>query len=491
MIGLKFRESSAVSWVPSRRIQNVWKQAALALFFAMLLYSCRGQTVEPPEENPTAKDPKELVSEENLVRLTQQMVQINSEFSKGVVHNHKEMAEFLAKEIRDIGIEVEVVYPKEPFEAPYQKGLGIKYPGDPSDFPVVVARLRGKTGKPVLGLTTHYNTVVIGDRDLWSVDPLGGEIIDGKIYGRGATNSHASVAKRIEILRVLKESGVELKGDLVVTLVPGEGATEFGMPWVVENRPELVRADWYLAGSIGPRFTKHGGHVWAKLTVVGPMHHPGRARINAVHQMAEVIPAVIDVDRWMTYEDNPLFAGRKPHVEVTVVSSGDPRNVAVNVMPSKVEALLDMRLYPNQEATQVVEELNKLLANLMEENPELDVKLEVTHIQKTPGHVWDVITEDDPLVQEILDFSREYTGNPDLEMEWTGGVGGGRPDFWNTGAIVIFAGGIDMPGGGHGAHAPDEYVEIDGLVESTQIVVDFVQRVLTKEIEPLAKIDRE
>jgi succinyl-diaminopimelate desuccinylase len=428
-----------------------------------------------------------MVSEQNLVRLTQQMVQINTEFAKGVVHNHKETAEFLAKEIRDLGIEVEVVYPEEPFEAPYQEGLGIKYPGDPTDFPVVVARLRGKTGKPVLGLTTHYNTVVIGDRDLWTVDPLGGEIIDGKIYGRGATNSHASVAKRIEILRVLKESGVELTGDLVVTLVPGEGATEFGLPWVVKNRPELITADWYLAGSIGPRFTKQGGHIWAKLSVIGTMHHPGRAGVNAAHQMAEVIPAVIDVDRWMTYEEDPLFAGRKPHVEVTVLSSGDPRNVAVNVMPSRVEALLDMRLYPDQEATQVVAELRQLLDSLMNEAPDLNLEFEVTHIQKAPGHVWDAITEDDPFVQEILAFSREFTGNPDLKMEWGGGVGGGRPDFWNAGAIVIFAGGLDIPGGGHGAHSPDEYVEIDGLVESTQIVVDFVQRVLSKEIEPLAK----
>jgi len=400
------------------------------------------------------------------------------------------MAEFLGKELRDIGVEVEVVYPEEPFEAPYHRGLGVKYPGDPSDFPVVVARLRGTTGKPVLGLTTHYNCVVIGDRDLWTVDPLGGEIIDGKIYGRGATNSHAGVVKRIETLRVLKESGVELEGDLVVTLVPGEGATEFGLPWVVEHRPELIAADWYLAGSIGPRFSKSGGHMWAKLTVVGVMHHPPGG-INAAHQMVEVIPAVIDVDRWMTWEDDPLFSGRKPVVDVTVLSTGDPGNVVVNVMPAKAEALLDLRLFPNQEVPQVVAELNQLLDDLMKENPDLHVELEVTHVQKAPGHVWDVITEDDPLVQEILEFSREFTGRQDIEMEWRGSHGGGRPDFWNLGSIVIFSGGLKLPGGGGGAHSPDEFVRIEGLVESTQIVVDFVQRVLGNGIRPPAKASRD
>ncbi len=460
--------------------------AAVMIFF---LTACSENTTVNHQESNAPKDPIELVSEDNLVRLTQEMVRINSEFSKGIVHNHKETAEFLGEELKKIGVEVEVVFPQEPFEAPYQEGLGIKYPGDPTDFPVVVARLRGNAGRPVLGLTTHYNSVVIGDRDLWTVDPLGGEIIDGKIYGRGSTNSHASVAKRIEIMRVFKESGAQLRGDLVCVLVPGEGATEFGMPWVVANRPELVKADWYLAGSIGPVFTEHGGHIWAKLSVIGKMHHPGRAGVNAAHQMAEILPAVIDVEQWMTYEEDPLFTGQKPHLEATVISSGDPRNVAVNVMPSKVEALLDMRLFPNQKPIQVVSEMNQLLDSLMEENPDLTVEFEVTHIQKTPEHVWDAITEDDPFVQEMLAFSREYTGNPDLQMEWRGGVGGGRPDFWNTGAIVTFAGGIEIPGGGHGAHAPDEYVEIAGLAEATQIMVDFVHRVLTKDIKPAAKVE--
>jgi len=450
-----------------------WRQAAVILVVFLLLYNCGTK-----QEVATLKDPKELVSEENLVRLVQQMVRINTEFSKGVVHNNKEMAEFLGKELRAIGVEVEVVYPKEPFEAPYHRGLGVKYPGDPSDFPVVVARLRGTAGKPVLGLETHYNSVVIGDRDLWTVDPLGGEIIDGKIYGRGAANSHAGVAHRIETLRVLKASGIKMEGDLVVTLIPGEGATEFGLPWVVEHRSELIAADWYLAGSIGPRFSKQGGHIWAKLTVKGRMGHPPGG-INAAHQIVEIIPAVIDVDRWMTWDEDPLFSGRKPAVDATVLSTGEPRNVAVNVLPAKAEALLDIRLFPNQEPINVVTELNKLLEDLMKVNPELRVELEVTHCQKVPAHLWDFIAEDDPLVQEILQFSREFTGRQDIKMEWGGGVGGGRPDLWNAGSIVVFAGGLRLPGGGGGgAHGPDEFVRIDGLVPSTQIMVDFVQRVL-------------
>ena len=423
------------------------------------------------------RDPKELISQDRIVRVLQQMLRINSEFAKGVVHNHKEMVAFIEKELRSIGVDVEVVRPTKPFEAPYHRGLSVKYPGDPADFPVIVARLRGKVGKPVLGLETLYNNVVIGDRSQWTVDPLGGEIKDGKIYGRGATNSHASVAKYIEVLRVLKESGVALEGDLVVTLTPGEGATEFAMPWVVEHRPELVKADWYLMGCCGPVFQKQAGHIWAKLSVLGTMHHPGSADVNAVHQMLQVLPKVIDVDSWMKWKPDPMFS--KPHVEATVLSSGNPRDAAVNVMPAKVEAQLDIRLLPSQDPRQVVAEINKLLDDLKKADPKLEVRFEVAGVQKVPDEYWSRITEKDPLVQEILKLSRDYTGK-DVKMSWRGGVGGGRPDFWNLGALVVFSGGLDLPRGGGGAHSPDEYANVDSLVPGTRVIVDIVQRVLTK-----------
>lgn len=447
-------------------------QAALSLLLSLPLLA--GCTVAGGDST-AARDPKSLISEERIVRVLRDMIRINSEFAKGTVHNHSETAAFLERELKAIGVEVEVIRPEVPFEAPYHRGLNVKYPGNPADFPVVVARLRGTAGKPVLGLETLYNSVVIGDRSQWTVDPLGAEIKDGKIYGRGATNSHATVARYVEVLRVLKESGVRLKGDLVVTLTPGEGATEFAMPWVVAHRPEAVKADWYLMGCCGPTFGKQGGHIWGKLTVLGTMHHPGSADVNSVHQMAEVLPKVLDVDRWMKWTDDPLF--RKPHVQATVLSSGDPREVAVNVMPAKVEAHVDIRLVPNQEPTEVVAQLNRFLDELKKADPNLAVGFETTGVQKVRASEWNRITENDPLVRQILQMSRERMGR-DVKMEWRGGVGGGRPDFWNLGALVIFSGGLDLPRGGGGAHSPDEFARIDALVPHTEVILDVVQRVL-------------
>lgn len=58
------------------------------------------------------------------------------------------------------------------------------------------------------------------------------------------------------------------------------------------------------------------------------------------------------------------------------------------------------------------------------------MRLEVAGVQKVSEEYWSRITEKDPLVQEILKMSRDYTVK-DVKMSWRGGVGGGRPDFWN------------------------------------------------------------
>ena len=132
-------------------------------------------------------------------------------------------------------------------------------PAEP-DFPAVIGRLKGSEGKPALGMTQLYNTVYIGDRSLWSVDPLGAEIKDGRIWGRGATNSKGSVAAMIESARVLKESGVALKGDLILLFIPGEGGTEFCLPWVVE-KPSRAHPGRLVSGRGRQRQHRESGPV--------------------------------------------------------------------------------------------------------------------------------------------------------------------------------------------------------------------------------------
>ena len=66
-------------------------------------------------------------------------------------------------------------------------------------------------------LMAHLDTVEIGDRANWTVDPFGGEIIDGKIYGRGACDDKYGIAASLFLIKVLQSLGFTPKKNLLFT----------------------------------------------------------------------------------------------------------------------------------------------------------------------------------------------------------------------------------------------------------------------------------
>lgn len=71
--------------------------------------------------------------------------------------------------------------------------------------------MRRTTGKPVLIFNGHTDVVPIGEKSSWTVNPFGGEIIDGKIYGRGSADMKGGLAAMLETLNTIKED-VKIKG---------------------------------------------------------------------------------------------------------------------------------------------------------------------------------------------------------------------------------------------------------------------------------------
>ena len=119
-----------------------------------------------------------------IVRVLQQMIRIDSQFAKGVVHNHKEMVAFLEKGAALDWRRGRSGPSDEPFEAPDHRGLAVSTQVIPQTSPSSV-RAAGRAGKPVLGLETLYNNVVIGDCSQWTVDRSGGRFKDARSTGGG------------------------------------------------------------------------------------------------------------------------------------------------------------------------------------------------------------------------------------------------------------------------------------------------------------------
>jgi acetylornithine deacetylase/succinyl-diaminopimelate desuccinylase-like protein len=159
-------------------------------------------------------------------------------------------ARWIAGALEDAGVRSEVVEP---------------YPGRGS----VVARLRGdgSGGDPLL-LLSHLD-VVPASPSGWTHDPFAGDVADGYVWGRGAVDMKAMVAMEIQVLRLLAAEARSAGRDPAADPVPGltrdvlfactadeEAGGRQGIGWLVEHRPETLRAAGALneAGAVSTMF---------------------------------------------------------------------------------------------------------------------------------------------------------------------------------------------------------------------------------------------
>lgn len=403
------------------------------------------------------KDPAELVNEQDVVELTQALVRIPSQFIEDTLVQHQEMAQFLADYMRKIGLEVAIAEPVP-------------------DYPTVIGTTPGGGDGPTIGIIGHYSTVAVGELSEWTVDPFGAELVDGRIYGRGAADQKGGIAAVLVATKSLLESGLARKGRLRLLMVPGEGCTEMALAPVVEETPELVRADTYLDSDGGPGAISlvHGGWVWIELTAKGKGGHAGSLTadgtvpVNPVEKMVTVLARLQRPD-WMRGQRHPLFGpeyGRHsydPICDVTVFQAGSK----VNIIPNEARAQIDIRMLPAQTTEGVLAELDAVLDGLRQADPELHVSYRVLAVSKNRREV----SPDHPMIRLIQETCREL-GEPVPELR--GSIGGGRASLAKLGPVMHFG-----AGGGKGAHAPDEYAVVERLVRASRLHARVYAKALT------------
>lgn len=110
-----------------------------------------------------------------------------------------------------------------------------------------IARLKSSqsTNRPLM-LTGHLDVVSV-ERDRWTHDPFGGELIDGFIWGRGALDMKSQVAAELAVILALANQGIALDRDiLLVAFADEEAGGELGATWLWENRRELIDAEYAI-----------------------------------------------------------------------------------------------------------------------------------------------------------------------------------------------------------------------------------------------------
>ena len=122
----------------------------------------------------------------------------------------------------------------------------------------LVARLRGDGSLPGIVLHHHID-VVYADRRYWTVDPFGGVIQDGYLYGRGALDMKSTGILQLAAVLALTRARVPLKRDLIFLATADEEAgSRFGAQWVADERGEWIAGAEYSLSELGFITTRPG-----------------------------------------------------------------------------------------------------------------------------------------------------------------------------------------------------------------------------------------
>jgi succinyl-diaminopimelate desuccinylase len=261
-----------------------------------------------------------LTADVSPVELTRSMVRIPSENPNGT---EAAMAAFVAEWFGRLpGVELEVLE---------------VMPGRPN----VVARLRGISNQPPLALLAHMDTVPLGDG--WKTDPLGGEIVDGKLYGRGACDMKSGLAVAMMALANAARSGRKPSRDLIVcATIDEEGTHMLGVTDLVQ-RGTLGSDTLVIATE--PSDLKvvvaHKGLLWLEVQVRGKLAHAGNPQfgVDAIRAAAEFITGFKRAIDALPHRHPKL--GRA-EVTFSAIEGG----IKTNVVPDFVRLEMDIRLPP-------------------------------------------------------------------------------------------------------------------------------------------------
>ena len=211
-----------------------------------------------------------LTLRDEVTQLLQELIRVDTTNPPG---NETRAAELLRDYLQPHGVECEL-YARVPERAN------------------LVARIRGRGDGPTLLFLSHTD-VVLADAAEWQLDPFGGELRDGEVWGRGALDMKGQVAAEAVAIASLAREGFEPSGDLIFAATADEEVgAGFGAQWLCEAHPEVVRADYCINEGAGDRIELAGRTFWVYSTAE-KMSAPFRLRVNGRSGHASM-PAIAD-----------------------------------------------------------------------------------------------------------------------------------------------------------------------------------------------------
>ena len=360
------------------------------------------------------------VDRDRLVERLQRLVQTPSENPPG---NEAEAAKLVRTYCEELGLQTE----EHSVE-----------PGRPS----VVARWKGGDG-PTFTYCSHIDVVPVGDHALWERDPFSGEIIDGRLHGRGSGDAKGPIASALEAVAALKAAGVSFDGTLELALVADEETMGFkGAGFLAEEN--IIKPDVAIVGEPTSLRVVHAqrGAAWFTVKTRGVAGHgsaPERG-VSAIKHMSEI---VLRLEETLPDITHPVLGG--PSINVGTIVGGEK----VNIVPAGCMIEIDRRSIPQESVEDVKATIERAVDLAKERFPEIDAEVELAFY----GEPFEVAPEA-PVVQAAVGAATEVLAH---EAELIGFRGASDARFLSAhGADVIVWG----PGQIELAHTARESVDL-------------------------------
>ena len=352
---------------------------------------------------------------DEVVELLQRLIRLDTVNPPG---NETAAAELLRDYLAESGVESEL-YAKVPERAN------------------LVARLPGRGEGPSLLFLSHTDTV-LADPSEWRVDPWSGELRDGEVWGRGALDMKGEVAVSAVTIASLAREGFEPAGDLIFVAAADEEVGQgHGLPWLCDNHPDAVRADYALNEGAGERI-ELAGRAFYVCSTAEKMSSPFRLRVHGRAGHASM-PGIADNALVKAAGLIERLTAYKPPLQMGPETDALTRAVA----GTRLEA---------DEALALARELDPVVAEMLE--PVLSLTVSPTMISASERRnvipsVCEVVVDCRLLPgqtqAEAEQILRDVLGDGDYELEWIEGRGGTRSPletpFWD--AIEGFVGVVD------------------------------------------------
>lgn len=370
-----------------------------------------------------------MINKKRLINLTRRLLKIRSENPPGEEYK---IAMAVKNELQSLGLRVKAYS--------FQKNR-----------PNVIGVLKAKSPKFSLLLSPHLDTVPAGSG--WKYNLYQAKIINGKIYGRGATDCKGNLACGLEAIRSIVEDEIKLNYDIIfAATVDEETGSKYGLIPLLKRKILKPTFALILDSSDFDIVIAQKGLIHFKVKIFGRKAHGAYPHlgINAIEIAAKIITKLKNYR--FKYRRHPLL--RPPTINIGTIIGGDK----VNIVADSCEFGVDLRFLPGMKPNDILRQIKNAISGYTHR-----FKLEIDNIQ-SPYQ----IKKDNPLVKTLSKAIKKIKRKAKLK----GSEGATVITFFQAKGIPAIATGFGATGM---SHATDEYVKIDDLYKGAKALEEFLK----------------